>query len=143
VENLHRLSEALNTLRPRWRIEDRPEGAKIDGRLEPRHFLGDPLAVGLTTRLGALDVVFRINGFEGNAYEALVPRALTLAVENVEMPVVAVDDIITSKRAAGRRKDLEHLSILERFVAERKRAFPELEVPPPSRDVGAEPDLGP
>jgi hypothetical protein len=143
LDNLERLAQALNTLRPRWRIENRPEGAKIDGRLEPRHFINDPLAVGLTTRLGSLDVVFRINGFEGNAYEALVPRALTLMIEDVELPVVAVEDIVTSKRAAGRRKDLEHLPILERFLAERKLAFPEVEVPPPSRDWGAEPDFGP
>jgi len=34
-DNLQRLADALNTLRPRWRIENRPEGAKIDGRLEP------------------------------------------------------------------------------------------------------------
>jgi len=130
VDNLQRLADALNTLRPRWRIENRPEGAKIDGRLEPRHFLGDPLAVGLTTRLGALDVVFHVDGFQGNAYEALSPRALTLRVQDVDVPVVAVDDIVTSKRAAGRRKDLDHLPILERFLAERERS---------SRD----PDLGP
>ena len=46
--------------------------------MEPRHFGGDPLAVGLVTRLGQLDVVFRIDGFPGNAYEALAPRAVIL-----------------------------------------------------------------
>lgn len=143
ADNLERLADALNTLRPRWRIENRPEGAKIDGRLEPRHFVGDPLAVGLTTRFGSLDVVFQINGFEGNAYEALVPRALTLMVQDVQVPVVTVEDIVTSKRAAGRRKDLDHLPILERFLAERRRPLPDVELRPPGPDLGAEPDLGP
>lgn len=142
-ENLQRLADALNTLRPRWRIEDRPEGAKIDGRLEPRHFLDDPLAVGLTTRLGRVDVVFRIDGFDGNAYEALSPRALTIEVDHVEIRVGAVEDLITSKRAAGRRKDFEHLPILERLLAERALSRPEVEVTPPVPDAGAEPDAGP
>lgn len=62
--NLQRLADALNSLRPRWRVKERTEGWKIDGRLEPRHFTGNQLAVGLVTRLGDLDVVFRIDGFE-------------------------------------------------------------------------------
>lgn len=142
-DNLQRLADALNTLRPRWRIEDRPEGAKIDGRLEPRHFLGDPLAVGLLTRLGRVDVVLRIDGFDGNAYEALAPRAVSLHLGDVEIRVGAVEDIVTSKRAAGRRKDLEHLPILERLLAERRLSPPEVELTPPARDLGAEPDFGP
>lgn|GEM_PF-5850551 len=108
-----------------------------------RHFLGDPFAVGLTTRLGALDVVFRVDGFQGNAYEALVSRALTVTVQDVAVPVVAVDDIVTSKRAAGRRKDLDHLPILERFLADRRRSSADAGVRPFHRDSGPEPDLGP
>lgn len=119
--NLQRLADALNSLRPRWRVKERTEGWRIDGRLEPRHFTGDQLAVGLVTRLGNLDVVFRIDGFEDNAYEALTPRTVVLSPGGVQINVAAVEDIITSKRAAGRRKDLRHLDELERFVAERDR----------------------
>ncbi len=57
VDNLTRLAEALNLLRPRWRVEGIPEGMKIDGGLEARHFLGDSAAIGLVTRLGVVDVV--------------------------------------------------------------------------------------
>jgi hypothetical protein len=117
--NLQRLADALNTLQPRWRIDDRSEGPRIDGGLEPRHFLGDPLAVGLVTRLGRLDVVFHINGFEGNAYEALAPRAGVLNIDDVSITIGALDDLITSKRAARRQKDLDHLPELERLAAER------------------------
>jgi hypothetical protein len=88
TENLQRLADALNTLRPRWRIEGRPEGAKIDGRLEPRHFLGDPLAVGLVTRHGQVDIVFRINGFDGTAYEALAPSTLSQGDTNLERHIL-------------------------------------------------------
>lgn len=122
--NLQRLADALNTLRPRWRIDDRVEGPRIDGRLEPRHFLGDPLAVGLSTRLGHLDVVFRIDGFEGNAYEALVPRAVVIDIDDVNITIGALPDLITSKRAARRQKDLEHLPELERLAAERGEQEP-------------------
>ena len=59
------------------------------------------------------------------------------------MPVVAVDDIVTSKRAAGRRKDLDHLPILERFLADRRRSSADAGVRPFHRDSGPEPDLGP
>lgn len=54
AENLQRRCDALNTLTPRWRVEGFPEGLKIDGRrLEPRHFLGDSIAIGLVTSLGS------------------------------------------------------------------------------------------
>ena len=35
VDNLTRLAEALNLLRPRWRVEGIPEGMKIDGGWKP------------------------------------------------------------------------------------------------------------
>ncbi|MEJ7765308.1 MAG: hypothetical protein WKF86_07420 [Acidimicrobiales bacterium] len=57
ADNLTRLAEALNLLRPRWRVEGIPDGMRIDGGLEARHFLGDSAAVGLVTRLGPVDIV--------------------------------------------------------------------------------------
>lgn len=140
-ENLERLASALNVLRPRWRSDDVPEGFKIDGRLEPDHFLRAEMAVGLVTRVGRLDVVFRIDGFDGVAYDALVPRAVRIAVGDVEILVSAVDDIITSKRAAGREKDRAHLPALER-LAEQLAALraPSVEA---QTTKGVEPELGP
>lgn len=55
-ENLDRLAEALNLLRPRWRVEGIPEGMKIDGGLEARHFLGDSTAVGHGRCGGSVDL---------------------------------------------------------------------------------------
>jgi hypothetical protein len=70
VENLTRLAEALNLLRPRWRVEGIPEGMKIDGGLEARHFLGDSAAIGLVTRLGPVDVVLEPQGLRGRLHRA-------------------------------------------------------------------------
>lgn len=47
-ENLQRLCDALNSLDPRWRVDDVSQGLRIDGgRLEPRHILGASIALGL------------------------------------------------------------------------------------------------
>jgi len=51
-DNLERLANALNSLDPRWRVAEEGRGMKIDGGLEPRHFVGDSLAVGLVSRAG-------------------------------------------------------------------------------------------
>lgn len=70
VDNLTLLAEALNLLRPRWRVEGIPEGMKIDGGLEARHFMGDSDAIGLLTRLGPVDVVL-----EPKASRPATPRS--------------------------------------------------------------------
>jgi hypothetical protein len=140
-ENLERLADALNVLRPRWRSDDVSEGFKIDGRLEPDHFLRAPMVVGLVTRLGRLDIVFHVDGFDGVAFDALAPRAVRIVVGDVEMLVSAVEDVITSKRAAGREKDRAHLPALER-LAERLAAQRPPSVEPEPRK-GVEPELGP
>lgn len=112
AENLQRLCDALNTLAPRWRVEGFPEGLKIDGRrLEPRHFLGDSIAVGLVTSLGPIDVVLTPAGFE-QGYDALAPRAATLDVAGAQVLVGTLDDLIASKELLGRAKDAEHLWLL-------------------------------
>jgi len=72
--NLVLLCDALNVLRPRWRVPGYPGGVKIDGgRLEPRHFQADSVAVGLVTAIGNIDIVLRPRGFEAG-YPARSPR---------------------------------------------------------------------
>ena len=63
--NLQRLCDALNSLAPRWRVDDVSAGLKIDGdRLEPRHIRGSSIAIGLVTRAGMVDIVTEPAGFE-------------------------------------------------------------------------------
>ncbi len=89
ADNLTRLAEALNLLRPRWRVEGIPDGMKIDGGLEARHFLGDSAAVGLVTRLGPVDIVLEPRGFEAG-YTALIAKSTTVRRGDIEIPVGAL-----------------------------------------------------
>lgn len=62
-ENLERLCDALNSLDPRWRIDDVSEGVRIDGRrLEPRHIRSSSVAIGLVTKAGLVDLVVEPKG---------------------------------------------------------------------------------
>ncbi|MDP3774087.1 MAG: hypothetical protein Q8Q85_07430 [Gemmatimonadales bacterium] len=73
----------------------------------------------LTTSFGDLDVMDRVAGVgEYSAVEAAsVPASLT----GVPVRVLALDALIASKKAAGRRKDLEALLELEALREERRR----------------------
>jgi len=116
--NLQRLCDALNTLQPRWRVDDVSEGLKIDGRrLEPRHILGSSIAIGLVTSAGMVDVVLKPKGFEGG-YTDLVGSAVTVDVDGTTIRVGALADLITSKELLDREKDREHLPLLEARQAE-------------------------
>lgn len=110
-ENLDRLAEALNLLRPRWRVEGIAEGMKIDGGLSARHFLADSAAVGLVTRLGPIDVVLEPRGFE-DGYLALVGRSTKVWRGDVEIRVGGLLDLVRSKELLRRAKDIEHLAVL-------------------------------
>lgn len=124
--NLALLCDALNELRPRWRVPGFPDGVKIDGgRLEPRHFQADSVAVGLVTAIGNIDVVLRPRGFEAG-YPALSAHAVTMSVGGVEVHVGGLDDLIVSKRLLRRPKDLDQLPALEELREHLRSADSEL-----------------
>ena len=139
--NLALLCDALNGLRPRWRVPGFPEGVKIDGgRLEPRHFQPDSIAVGLVTALGNIDVVLQPRGFEAG-YPALSAHSVTMSVGGVEVRVGGLDDLIVSKRLLRRPKDLDQLPALEQLRDHLRStgteladqgSFPEPDSDPPS-----------
>ncbi len=124
-ENLQRLADALNEIDPRWRVSEEGPGMRVDGRLEPRHFRGDSLAVGLVTEAGYVDVVLRPRGFEAG-YSVLAPRAVTVEVGGAEILVGAIEDLIVSKELLGRDKDRDQLPELRRLWL--------------ARDAGASPE---
>lgn len=137
--NLALLCDALNGLRPRWRVPGFPEGIKIDGgRLEPRHFQADSVAVGLVTAIGNIDIVLQPRGFEAG-YPALSAHAVTMSVGGVDVHVGGLDDLIVSKRLLRRPKDLDQLPALEELSDQLRSALPEL----PAQDRGPEPEDGP
>lgn len=135
-ENLQRLADALNSLGPRWRVAEEGPGMKIDGRLEPRHFEGDSLAVGLVTRAGYVDVVLHPRGFEAG-YEALADHAVHMNLAGADVLVGSLEDLVRSKQLLGREKDLLHLPELLRRLRElgRGHEYPDLGRDP-GRDTG-------
>ncbi|MEX0879704.1 MAG: nucleotidyltransferase [Thermoanaerobaculia bacterium] len=53
-----------------------------------------------------------LSSISGMAFEAAWPRRLLVEIEGISVPVLAREDFITNKRAAGRAKDLSDLALL-------------------------------
>lgn len=74
----------------------------------------------LTTRFGDLDLTFAPSGF-GDGFAALRVSATTMTIDGVRVLVASLDDVITSKEAAGRDKDFEALPRLIRLQQEQEK----------------------
>jgi hypothetical protein len=55
------------------------------------------------------------------SFEGLRKRARTIRLDDTELAVAALSDIIKSKRAAGRARDLAVLDVLEKTLGEESR----------------------
>jgi hypothetical protein len=108
-ENLGRLARALTRLHARLRTEAEPVDVRIDAA-----FLGAmPFMLNLVTDYGDIDLTFspagKLEDFDGwNRHAVDVEIAAGLVVR-----IAALVDIIDSKRAAGRPKDVYALPYLE------------------------------
>jgi len=65
----------------------------------------------LTTDLGSLDLIGEVTGI--GQYEAVVAASEILTLYDQPCRVLTLDALIRSKRAAGRKRDLEHVIELE------------------------------
>jgi len=102
--NLDRLATALHELRARFRLLDGPpEGVDIPGGLTAE-WLAQMVTVTLTTTAGPVDIALRPDGTDG--YDDLVRGRVLISHEDRTVPVASLEDIIRSKEAAGREKDL-------------------------------------
>jgi hypothetical protein len=114
-DNLNRLSDALKELEAQIRTD------AVDGGLPFDHD-GKSLARAdfwnLICPYGEFDISFRPGGFEGG-FRDLVARSHKVVVDGIEVPIADLDDVIASKEAAGRPKDLQVLPILYRHRANR------------------------
>ena len=113
--NLDHLADALRELGARIRMSNEPEGVEFpcDGG-----FLATiPLMLNLTTDAGDVDITLAPAGFAAG-YDALAPRAVEVDFGGVTVLIAALDDIITSKRAANRAKDKAALPYLEALAEE-------------------------
>lgn len=125
-ENLARLSSALDDLGARIRVDAEPEGFAFS---HDAASLGRAHVWNLTCPAGSFDLTFQPSGTTG--YDDLVRSASVLRVHGHPVAVAALADIIRSKEAAGRPKDLATLPMLTRWLraveevepAERTRAL--------------------
>ncbi|MBA3605162.1 MAG: hypothetical protein M3487_03225 [Actinomycetota bacterium] len=108
-ENLDRLARALRRMNARIRTSGEPVLAPLDGP-----FLANmPLMLNLVTDFGEVDLTFSPSGGLGGFDEWDEHAVVVDIAEGVTVHVAALDDIIGSKRAAGRLKDQRALPYLE------------------------------
>jgi predicted nucleotidyltransferase len=69
-----------------------------------------------------VDFMSTIHGVR--SFESLRSRATTLTLSGISLQVASLEDILKSKRAAGRPKDAAVLEILEKTLHEEKKKTP-------------------
>ncbi len=114
-DNLDRLAAALSDIGARIRTPDAPEGLPFACHGE---FLARIQILNLTTRFGDFDISFQPSGTSG--YKDLRQGLEEYDLDGLVVPVASLEDVIRSKEAAGRAKDLEQLPTL-RFLLQEKR----------------------
>lgn len=117
--NLKALAAALNELNARLIMHGEPEGIKIDWRgRDLQRMIVDVRFLNLMTDYGQVDLLHRPAGTTG--YQDLATRAENLTLDDVRVRVAALEDIIRSKQAAARERDLEHLPTLRLLLESKK-----------------------
>ncbi len=115
-DNLERLAKALREMRARIRTPD------VEGGLAfacDAAFLRSVEILNLVTDHGDLDLSFLPSGTRG--YEDLAERAVTISVKGHAVHVASIEDIIRSKEAANRPKDVAALPILKQLQQEMRK----------------------
>ena len=113
--NLERLSAALNELRAKIRVDGEPRGLPFDCTGES---LRGMQLLNLRTKAGDLDLTFVPAGFP-DGYDGLLPGAHERSIGEITVMVAGLDDVIKSKVAAARAKDLEALPELIKIARDR------------------------
>ena len=117
LDNLDRLGRALTRMNAKIRIAGDPVVTKIDGS-----FLANmPHMLNLVTDFGEMDIAFTPAGSAGD-YEGWKKNATDETIaDSLVVSVASLDDIIDSKKAANRPKDLLALPYLESLRDEIRR----------------------
>lgn len=118
-ENLERLTDALIELKAKLRVEGEPEGVPFpfDAVALERNEIWT-----LTTSHGNLDIVFVPAGTRG--YADLRRDAIVVDFGHTQVSMASLADVIRSKEASGRPKDVSRLPALRQtleVVRERER----------------------
>jgi hypothetical protein len=120
ADNLKTLSAALKDLDARIRVEKNSEGIPFD---HDAASLRRAAVWNLVCAHGEFDIAFRPAGIPGG-YRDLARHAHLVAVGTVEVYVADLGDVIRSKEAAGRPKDLQVLPALYRHQARTRDGGP-------------------
>jgi hypothetical protein len=120
VTNLTRLSTALKELEARIRTDAVDEELPFD---HDGRSLAASSVWNLICPYGEFDISFVPSGI-GGGYEELAVRAHRMRVDAVDVMVADLSDVIRSKEAAGRPKDLQVLPALYRFDRQRRESDP-------------------
>ncbi|MCA1735382.1 MAG: hypothetical protein LC739_04505 [Actinobacteria bacterium] len=103
-KNLERLAAALRELDARFRVPHGPaRGVAIPGGITAA-WLREMVTIAFVTSAGPLDVSMVPDGTQG--YDDMVGDSLVLLYGDRRVPVASLRDVIRSKEAAGRPKDL-------------------------------------
>jgi hypothetical protein len=111
AENLARLAAALRELHARIRAEGVEDGLPF--ACDAKFFEMMSMA-NLVTDAGDVDVAFEPSGTSG--YADLARNAVTIDVDGVAVSIASLEDVIRSKTAANRPKDLAALPILQEVL---------------------------
>ena len=114
--DLARLAACLRDLEAHIRAPDVADGLPF--RADPA-FLASVSMLNLVTRFGDLDISFEPAGTAG--YADLAARSVSMSISSLRVPVAALEDVIRSKEAAGRAKDLRTLPVLRQLLEEIRR----------------------
>ena len=113
AENLGRLSAALRELNARLWTQQEPEGLAFD---HDAASLAGVEILNLITDYGRLDITSKPAGTHG--FEDLRRDAVRYRIFNIDVLVASLADVVRSKEAAGRSKDLRTLPTLRRLLEE-------------------------
>lgn len=107
--NLARLASALLDLGARLRVSGEHGGVPFEPHAD---MLRQVELMTLITEHGPLDLCFTPDGFP-EGYTSLSEHASVIEIAAVDVPVASLEDVVASKRAAGRPKDIVALPLLE------------------------------
>ena len=113
--NLDRLAAALEELGARIRAEGEPDGVEFP--CTGAFLLAMGAMLNLTTDAGDVDLVMQPAGFDAG-HDDLDARAIDVELDGVVVRVASLGDVMASKRAANRPKDVAAMPYLEALAEE-------------------------
>ena len=117
--NLDFLAAALNEMNARILSQEAPDSIKVDWTAgDLQRWIVDFRFLNLMTDYGRLDLIHRPSGTSG--YQELARNAENLVLADAEIRVAALEDIIRSKQAVARDRDLEQLPTLRLLLESKK-----------------------